>query len=41
MGSVGSVGAWMSGWRGSNFGLSGVGNVGPYTFDVGEVGDMG
>ena len=29
MGSMGSVGAWVSGWRGSNFGLSGVGSVGP------------
>ena len=32
---VGGVGAWVPGWRGSNFG------VGPSNFGVGNVGGVG
>ena len=32
MGGVGSVGAWVRGWRESNFGIDLVGRVGPQNF---------
>ena len=38
---VGSVGAWVRGWRGSNFGVGGMGGVGPLNFGIGQKTDVG
>ena len=40
MGGVGSVGAWVRGWRGSNFDVGGVGGMGLQDFGVGQKNDM-
>ena len=32
MGGVGSVGAWVRGWRGKNFDIGRIGRVGPQSF---------
>ena len=37
---VGSVGAWVRGWRGSNFGVGGMGGVGPLNFGIGQKNDV-
>ena len=37
MGGVGSVGTWVREWRGSNFGVGGVGGMGLLNFGVGGV----
>ena len=41
MGGVGSVDAWVRGWRGLNFCVSGVWNMGPQNFGVGDLGGVG
>ena len=41
MGSVGSLGAWIRGWRGSNFSAGGVGSVDLKGFGVDSVGGVG